>query len=110
MAINRDVPAVNGNSAIVDFTENNATTKSFNHKVKLTGQTSNDGTKNVKIIVRLKYLSNFWRTLEMSLINCKIILDLNWCKNCITVAHSADQDTKFSMTDTKLYVNFINSR
>ena len=31
-----------------------------------------NGTKDIKIMVPLKYLSNFWRTLEMSLINCKI--------------------------------------
>ena len=36
--------------------------------------------KYVKIAVLLKYLSNFWRSLEMSLINCKIHLELNWKK------------------------------
>ena len=39
--------------------------------------------KNVKIAVPLKYLSNFWRSLEMPLINCKIHLELNWAKNCV---------------------------
>ena len=56
--------AVDNNYAIVDFTDNNLT-DSFNFKVKMTGQTGNDGTKNVEIMVPIKYLSNFWRTLEM---------------------------------------------
>ena len=55
-------------------------------------------------MVPLKYLSNFWRTLETSLINCAINLDLNWSKNCIVVANNADQDTAFSLIDSKLYV------
>ena len=38
--------------------------------------------KDVKIAVPLKYLSNFWRSLEMPLINCKIHLELNWSKDC----------------------------
>ena len=37
-------------------------------------------------MVPLKYLSNFWRTLEMALINCEITLDLNWSENCAIVA------------------------
>ena len=53
-----DIPALDNNNAIVDFTENNLT-DSFNFKVKITGQTGDDGTKNVEIMVPLKYLSNF---------------------------------------------------
>ena len=45
----KDIPAVNNNNAIVDFTENNL----FNFKVKMTGQTGDDGTKNVEIMVPL---------------------------------------------------------
>ena len=52
----RDIPAVDNNNAIVNFAENNLT-DSF--KVKMTGQTGDEGTKNVEIIVPLKYLSNF---------------------------------------------------
>ena len=40
-------------------------------------------TCNVKIAALLKYLSNFWRSLEMLLIICKIHLELNWNKNCV---------------------------
>ena len=49
---------------------------------QITGQTGNGGTKEVP----LKYLSNFWRTLEMSLINCNYSLLLKWSKTCIVVA------------------------
>ena len=59
----KDMPAEDNNNAIVNFTENNLT-DSFNFKVKMTGQTGNDGTKNVEMMVPLKYLSNFWRSLE----------------------------------------------
>ena len=48
----------------------------------MTGQTRDNGTKNVEIMVLLKYLSNFWRTLEMALINCEINLILTWSTNC----------------------------
>ena len=66
----RDGPAVNDDSAITDFTETNATTDLFSLKEKLTGKTGNNGIKNVERMVPLKYLSIFWRALEMSLINC----------------------------------------
>ena len=48
----------NNNNAIVDFVNNN-TTDSFKFKEKITGQTSKNRTKNVKIMVLSKYLSNF---------------------------------------------------
>ena len=60
-----------------------ANSKSFKSKVKITGKTPNNGnTKNVEIIVPLKYLSNFWRTLEMPLINCEVNLILTWSQDC----------------------------
>ena len=55
--------------------------------------------KNLKIVVPLKYLSNFWRSLEMSLINCKIQLGLNWTKSC--VMSNILEDTTFKTTNTK---------
>ena len=59
-----------------DNLENSA---SFKFKVKITGKTAAaDNTKDVEIIIPLKYLSNFWRTLEMSLINCEVNLILTW--------------------------------
>ena len=79
--------------------------KSFNLKVKLTVQTGNNNTKNIEIMVPLKYLSSFWRTLEMHLINCEITLDLNWSEKCVIAATNvANQGTTFSITDAQLYV------
>ena len=59
----KEMPAIN-NGAIVNFNEVNAT-DSFSFKTKITGQTNDDGTININIMVPLKYLGNFWRTLEM---------------------------------------------
>ena len=79
----KDIPARNENNQIINFVVNNLT-DSFNFKVKFTGQTGNDGTKYVEIMVPLKYLSNFWRTLEMPLINCKVNLILTWSSTLST--------------------------
>ena len=55
--------------------DNIADSESFKYKVQITGKTPDDGnTKDVEIIVPLKYFSNFWRTLEMRLINCEVNL------------------------------------
>ena len=62
-----------------DPNDNIADSESFKSKIKITGKTPDDGnTKDVEIIVPLKYLSNFWRTLEMPLINCEVNLILKW--------------------------------
>ena len=74
--------------------------------MKITGKTPVKGnTKDVEIIVTLKYLSKFWRTLEMPLINCELNLILTWCKGCvITNSTSAG---KFAITETKLCVPVV---
>ena len=72
----KDIPALNANDEITEFTGGNIT-DSFNFKVKITGYTGDDGTKDFEITVPLKYLSNFWRTLEMPLINCEVNLICN---------------------------------
>ena len=65
--------AVNiADSEIADFTADNATTDSFRIKEKIAAQTGDNVAKNVEIMVQLKYLSNFWRTFEISLISCEI--------------------------------------
>ena len=57
--------------------DNLADSESFKSKIKITGKTPNNGNeKDVEIMVPLKYLSNFWRTLEKPLINCEIALIL----------------------------------
>ena len=74
----------------------------FKFKQKTTGKTADGGTKDVEIMVPLKYLSNFRRTLEMPLINCEINLTLTWSDKC---ALSNDtKATSFATLYTKLYV------
>ena len=50
------------------------------------------------------YLSNFWRSLEMPLVNCKIHLELNWTKDCVMLTIA---DTKFKTTNTKLCIPIV---
>ena len=70
---------------------------SFKFKINITGKTPAARiTKNVKIAVPLKYLSNFWRTLEIPLINCEINLILTWSEDF--VISSANGETKFEIT------------
>ena len=64
--------------------------------------------KNIYITVTLKCLSNFWRTVEMPLINCEISLKSNWSEKCFLASNTAvNQETKFAITDTKFYVPAI---
>ena len=74
--------------------------ESFKSKIKITGKTpNNDNEKDVEIMVPLKYLSNFWRTLEMPLINCEVNFILTW-------------SSTFVMTNSTLCScsDFINTR
>ena len=53
--------------------------ESFKYKSSITGKTTNDGnTKAVECSVPLKHLNDFWKTLDMPLINCEVSLNLNW--------------------------------
>ena len=90
-----------------DDPNNNITrSESFKSKIKITGKIPAAGNaKDVEIIVPSKYLSNFWRTREMPLINCKGELILAWSKNC--VISSATGETKFKITETNLYVPVV---
>ena len=84
--------------------DNLTDSESFKSKIKITGKTPADGnTKNVEIAVPLKYLSNFWRSLEMLLINCEISLKLIWSSTCVIITNFTGAGT-FIITDTKLYV------
>ena len=103
----KDILAVDNNNAVVNFAENNLTDL-FNYKVKITAQTGDDGTKNVEIMVRLKYLNNFRRTLEMPLISCEINFILTWSTNCVIVSTNvANQNATLEITDTNLYVPVV---
>ena len=86
-------------------------------KKKITGQTDDDGNiDNVEIMVSLKYLSNFWRTLEMPLINCEVNLILARSANCLIVyTKVANQGPAFKIkkNNNKILCSssyFINSR
>ena len=108
-----DEPALAADgTTMADFTEANAITDSFKIKGKITGQTGNNGTRNIEIMIPLKYSSKFWKTLEMPLSNCEIKLDLNWFENYVIVVN-ADQATALSITDKKTLFsscNFINPK
>ena len=85
-----------GNPDIVSI--NNSSSSKY--KSSILGKPDDDGVlKNVKIAIPLKYLSNFWRSLEMLLINCKIHPELNWPKNCVILNIAGN--TEFKITNTK---------
>ena len=110
--------------------------KSFKYKTSITGSTYNvtagsrkyeinkEGTKEVEIVVPLKYLSSFWRTLDMPLINCEVSLTLSWPANCVITSlekrlvTAAQEDNSgvrddspagatFKIKDTKLHVPVV---
>ena len=59
-------------------------------------------------MVPLKYLSNFWRTLEIPLVNCEVNLILTWSATCVIVSiNILNQNATFAITDTKLYVPVV---
>ena len=67
----KDEPFMNNHGVITDV-HDGPDNVSFKYNQKLTGQTGNDGTKDVQITVPLKHFSNFWRTFEMPLLNWEI--------------------------------------
>ena len=100
-----DEPALSDACSIDNFTGNSALFKS---KQKITGQTGNDGTKDVGMMVPYNYVSNFWRTLEIPLINCEINLFLTWSVNYYIVAGTVENKVPtFAITDRKLFVSAL---
>ena len=103
----KDIPARDNNDEIAAFDANNLT-DSLKFKAKITSETGNDGAKDVEIMVPLKYLSNFGRTLEMPLINCEVNIILTWSSTCVIASViAANQAATFTITDTKLYVPVV---
>ena len=101
-----------GNADVTN--DNNA--PSFKYNASIIGNTENNETKNeVKIVVPLKYLRNFWISLEMPLINCKVELSLNWIEKCVltsaavdaTVNNTGTDSATFKITDAKSFVPII---
>ena len=86
--------------------DNLADSESFKSKIKTTGKNPAAGNeKYVQIMVPFKYLSNFWRTLEIPLINCEVDLILTWSSTCV-ITNSTGAGT-FKITETKLYVPVV---
>ena len=85
--------------------------QSFKYKAALVGKSTNavggtnSSVKNVRIVVPLTYLSNFWKSLEMPLINCKFFLELNWNEDCILA--SAGNSAKFEIKGAKLHALIV---
>ena len=109
----KEIPAVHDNGNIVDSNGAN-NTDSFNFKSKIIGKTAanNDGSiagrVDVEIMVPLKYLSIFSRTLEMPLINFEIERIADWSKNCVLIyTNLDDQVTTFTITETNLYDHIV---
>ena len=84
---------------------------SFKLKQKITGVAGVDGTKNVEILVPLKYLSKFWRGLQIPLMNCEIELILTWSQKY--VLSNDTKTTRVAIRDANIFCsicNFIKSR
>ena len=95
--------------------------ESIKYKTRIIGKTpeDNDSLTNAKLVIPLKYLSNFWRSLNIPLINCEVELILTWSKNCVLAdmtvraaqgdnpAIVAPTGLEFKITDTKLYVPVV---
>ena len=102
----------------------------FKYKNKITGNTYNvdtgaqgydvnkNGTQEVELSIPLKYLGNFWRALNISLISCEVFLELKWDKDCIITSleqrdieggkrDNAPTGATLAINDCKLYVPVV---
>ena len=77
------------------------------HKKPTRNNPADRNTKNLAIAVPLKYLNNFWKTLEMPFIHCEINFILTWSWTCI-ITNSTGAGV-FAIADTKLYVLAVTS-
>ena len=103
-----ETPANNADLGVVN---NSLKSQSFKYKAALVGKSANavnntnSTVKDTKIVVPLKYLSNFCRLLKMPLINCKVHLELNWIEDCILL--SPGNSAKFKITGARLHVPIV---
>ena len=91
----------------------------FKYKTSITGNTYNAddddanraGKNETEIVIPLKYLRNFWRSLNIPLISCEVEIILTWTKNCVladmTVANNPPTGLEFQIKETKLYVMVV---
>ena len=105
-----------GNNAINTSIRNS---KSFDYKTEIIGSldAGEDEKEDVTIAIPLKYLGNFWRSLDIPLINCEITLILSWYKECVLVGRAfrgppaavinSPTDAKFEITDCKLFAPVV---
>ena len=111
----------------IDVVDDNASDgKSFKYKIKIVGnklerppQTENLGdanppvqpaipTLNVGVTIPLKYFRNFWRFLDLPVVNCEIEFDLSWTKDCVLIEHhNSITGVSFVITSTTLYVPIV---
>ena len=86
--------------------------KFFDYKTSITGKLEGiNTTKDSEIVVPLKHLSNFWRVLDMSLINCEINLILTWSENCVLTSKATrdadpEADPAVTTIDNPTNANF----
>ena len=118
----RDEPNIGVNN---DINYSIGDSKSFDYTTEFIESVTNSNLikKNVKLVEPLKHLSNFWKTLNILLINCEITLVLKWTENCVLTRKSKrnanyendpvvyriddSTNTTFQITDTKLYVPVV---
>ena len=108
----RDEQPFNNNNVLVDVTKDNP--GSFEYKSSLIDRSNTeDGgvganvyriCKNIQIPVPLKYISSFFKSLELPLINTELNLELSWAKNCILINVATNNDTSFQISKTELCV------
>ena len=91
----------------------------FKYKTNIIGKApeDNDSITDVKVVIPLKHLSNFWKALNIPLINCEVELILTWSNKCVLAdmtvnaganpAIVAPSGATFKTTDTKLYVPVV---
>ena len=132
-------PSIDNNLTTINYNDPITNSESFKYKSSITGKTSGanqesgknteqgntETKKNLKIAVPLKHLSNFWRTLDMLLINCEVSLTLTWSGSFVLTdittktaraaqgdnparpAINAPTNATFQITDAKLYVPVV---
>ena len=102
--------------------KNNITGNTYNVDLAIIGDGGNPipnpnydvikaGKNETEVVIPLNYFSNFWRSLDIPLINCEVEIILTWTKNCVladmTVANNPPSGLEFQITDTKLYVSVV---